>query len=798
MFRCPTVARFAALLASGADVRIGGLPLVAGDRPERLPLSGVQRGVWFVDQLEGPSATYNVPLVIRLCGVLDAGALRQALTDVVVRHEALRTSYPVHDGEPWQHIADPDEVTVPFTVAAVTEDELPVRLAAEAGYLLDLASGLPLRAVLLQVSAQEHVLVLVVHHIAFDGWSITPLMRDLGTAYTARAGGGAPGWAPLPVQYADYTLWQDQVLAADEERQLGFWREQLAGLPAEVSFPADRPRPAVASYRGASCTVRCAAGTHQALTGLARENGSTLFMVVQAATAAVLARSGAGTDIAVGSPVAGRADEALEDLAGFFVNTLVLRTDVSGNPTFRDLLDRVRDTDMAAWDHQDLPFDRLVEVLNPDRSAARHPLFQVMLALADADDDAPALPGLTARTTQLNPGTAKFDIDVNFLEHRDPAYHPHGLDIVLEYAATDLYDPATIKSIARRLARVLDTAATDPGTTLSALEVLDPAERRLLLHDYNHTTTPLPQGTIHQLFTTQATHTPDAVAVVCGDVRVTYRDLDTASSVLAGELAARGVRTGACVGVFLDRSVEYVVAVLGVLKAGAAYVPLDAREPGERQAFMLADTGAVLLVTDTGRDVGFAGGVPVLRLGEDAAADPAPLPKVDPVVADPDQLAYVMYTSGSTGQPKGVANTHRNVVELALDPWWEASGQHRRVLAYSPLAFDSSTYELWVPLLSGGTAVVLPAPRLDVGELAGAIGKYQVTAMYFTTALFDVMASEAVESLAGLAEIWTGGDVLSAAALRRVLEACPQTTVVHAYGPTETTVFCSYQVFGAR
>ena len=392
------------------------------------------------------------------------------------------------------------------------------------------------------------MLVVVVHHITLDGWSVTPLMRDLGTAYTARAAGQAPRWAPLPVQYADYTLWQREVLAADEDRQLGYWRGQLAGLPAEVTFPADRPRPAVASYRGGSCSVACPAATHQALAGLARDTGSTLFMVVQAATAAVLARSGAGTDIVLGSPVAGRTDEALEDLAGFFVNTLVLRTSLAGDPAFSDLLERVRQTDVTAWDHQDLPFDRLVEALNPDRSAARHPLFQVIIALAEATDTAPALPAITATTTQLTSGTAKFDLEIDFLEHRDQAGHPDGLDISLEYA-TDLYDAATAESIAGRLARALEAVAVDPGAPISGIELLDPAERQTLLEDYNATAAALPQRTVHELFFAQAAATPEAVAVVSGEVSVSYRELDAASSALAGVLAARGVsadRAWAC------------------------------------------------------------------------------------------------------------------------------------------------------------------------------------------------------------------------------------------------------------
>ncbi|WP_254047233.1 condensation domain-containing protein, partial [Streptomyces aureus] len=357
-FRYPTVAGLARLITAGAGQAPRPALTAAGRSDDDLPLSAAQRRLWFLDQMEGPSATYNIPLAVRLTGAVDQEVLRQALGDVIARHEVLRTSYPVHQGEPRQHIADPEQVTVPLTVATVTDDELPARLAEETAHLFDLAAELPLHAVLLDLAPNRSVLVLVVHHIASDGWSNTPLMRDLGAAYTARAHGTAPEWEPLPAQYADYSLWQRDLLADHEEDQLAHWREALAQLPTEVTLPTSRPRPVVASYRGATHTVHCPAETHQALSTLAREHGVTLFMVAQAATVALLARSGAGTDIPLGSLVAGRTDEALEDLVGFFANTLVLPTDATADPLFRELLDRFRATDLGAWAHQDLPFDR--------------------------------------------------------------------------------------------------------------------------------------------------------------------------------------------------------------------------------------------------------------------------------------------------------------------------------------------------------------------------------------------------------------------------------------------------------
>ncbi|MYU05335.1 amino acid adenylation domain-containing protein [Streptomyces sp. SID8366] len=797
-FRHPTAALLAGHLAGAvAEDRPA---LVPAERGDTVPLSPAQRRLWFLDQMEGPSATYNIPLAVRVRGGLDREALRGALSDVVARHEVLRTVYPAQDGTPYQSVLPAESVDLSLPVVPATEDALGDTLGELAGSVaFDLARDLPVRGTLLELAPDDHVLLLVVHHIASDGWSNTPLMRDLGAAYAARADGVAPGWQPLPVQYADYTLWQQELLGdADDPdsvlaAQLDYWQGALAELPDTVSLPADRPRPVVASYRGATHTVSCPAALHQALTALARESGTTFFMVAQAAVAALLTRSGAGTDIALGSLVAGRGDEALDDLVGFFVNTLVLRTDTGGDPSFRELLRRARETDLAAWAHQDVPFDRLVEALNPERSASRHPLFQVMLTVADAVDPAPVLPGADTSASQLPLDAAKFDLTVNFHEHHTRDGGPAGLDITIEYA-TDLYDAVTMRAAAARLVRLLGAAVAEPETPIGRIELLGETERAALLVDYNDTETDLPAASLPELFAAQAARTPEAVALVCGEAELSYRQLDAVSDAFARRLVAAGVRPGGRVGLFLDRSVEYVVAMLGVLKAGGAYVPLDARQPGERLSWMLRDTGAVLLVTDRGADATeFAGGLPVVRVGAEIVVvegESAPLG----LSVAAGQAAYVMYTSGSSGTPKGVVNTHRNVVELALDPWW-ASGRHRRVLAYSPLAFDSSTYELWVPLLSGGLAVILPAAKIDLGEIAEAIIRHEATAAYFTTALFDAMAHEAVDSLGRLEEIWTGGDVLSATALRTVLDRCPDTTVVHAYGPTEATVFCSYQVF---
>ncbi|MFF2014270.1 amino acid adenylation domain-containing protein, partial [Streptomyces sp. NPDC058195] len=438
-FEYPTVALLAGYVATGGGDRARPA-LTAQERLEPLPLSAAQQRLWFLDQLEGPSATYNIPLAVRVRGHLDRAALEAAFTDVAGRHESLRTVFGQADGQTYQRILPADGVRVEVPVTPATEENVSELLTAESERIFDLASDLPFRARLFSLGEQESVLLVVMHHIVSDGWSYQPLMRDLSTAYATRSRGERPAWEPLPAQYADYALWHRDVLGDPADPgsvasgQLDYWRTALAGLPDEVTLPADRPRPAVASYRGATHTVHLTEEIHAALAELARDAGASVFMVAQAAVSTLLSRSGAGHDIPLGSPIAGRTDQALDDLVGFFVNTLVLRTDVSGDPTFRELLTRVRENDLAAWSHQDLPFDRLVEALNPERTTARHPLFQVMLTLTDA-----ATPTLVAEDLDTESEftwlrIAKFDLTFSFAERRTPDGRPGGLDVTIEYA----------------------------------------------------------------------------------------------------------------------------------------------------------------------------------------------------------------------------------------------------------------------------------------------------------------------------------------------------------------------------
>ncbi|MBV6697676.1 non-ribosomal peptide synthase/polyketide synthase [Kitasatospora aureofaciens] len=773
LFETPTVAGLAARLQDADRARP---PLVRQERPETVPLSFAQRRLWFLHQLDGPGATYNMPLALRLRGRLDRRALTAAFGDVLARHESLRTVFRETGGVPSQHVLTVVQAAVTLPVAAVSTDELPVRLAqaAQRGFALDAEP--PVRAELFQLARDEHVLLVVVHHIAADGWSMGPLARDLAAAYAARCRGAEPGWAPLPVQYADYTLWQRQLLGEEGDpdsrfaAQLSYWSQALAGLPEQLQLPADRPRPATASLRGAQLAVRVDAGLHRGLRELAAANGASVFMVLQASLAALLTGLGAGTDIPLGSPIAGRTDQALDELVGFFVNTLVLRTDTSGDPGFTELLARVRENALAAYAHQDVPFEYLVEVLNPARSLAHHPLFQVMLALQNAPAGEFALPGLETGFEPAPTGTARVDLTFSLAEEHAADGAPAGLHGAVEYA-TDLFDAATVEALFARWVRLLEAVMADPERPIGRIDLLSAEERALPARDA--VTVELPTAGLPALFEAQVRRTPDAVAVACGDTAVTYRELDARANRLARALAAQGAGPEGTVAVLLDRSIELVTAILAVVKTGAAYVPLDPRFPSSRIDLMRRETGAGVLLSE---DV-------LTALGGTEQDDSAL-----GIDCHPRQLAYVMYTSGSTGQPKGVGVTHHDVTALALDPCW-ATGGHERVLLHSPTAFDASTYELWVPLLTGGRVVVAPPGQLDAPTLARTIARHGVTGMFLTAGLFHLLADEQPDCFTGARSVWAGGDVVSPAAVARVMAACPGLAVTNGYGPTEATTF---------
>ncbi|MEU6770338.1 amino acid adenylation domain-containing protein [Streptomyces sp. NPDC046759] len=750
-----------------------------------IPLSFAQRRLWFLHRLEGPSATYNIPFVLRLDGPLDTAALTAAVTDVVTRHETLRTLIVESaDGTPEQRILPPREAALQFRVVDVTADavDAALREALREGFELD--RELPLRTTVLRVSPQEHVLAFVFHHIAVDGASMAPFLRGLVSAYAARHRGGAPDWTPLPVQYKDYTLWQRQLLGDEADpqsiaaEQIEYWRRELDGVPQPVQLPLDRPRPTMADHRGGHVSFELEPELLAGLGKLAADHGATAPMAAQAALAVLLYKLGGGVDVTIGSPIEGRADEQLDDLIGFFVNTWVLRADLAGNPSFGELLDQVRDRALAAYDNQDVPFERLVELLGPDRTTSYQPLFQVMLAWQFVWPRI-EMPGLRATPVAADTGTAKFDLFFNIVP--DASGGAYGR---LEYA-TELFDHTTAVSMADRYVRVLRQVVADPGVRLGGVDVLSEAERDLLAR-VNGTTVPLRASTVPELVAAQVTRTPDAAAVVCGPTTLSYRELDVRAGRLAAVLRDHGVGPDVLVAVALPRSADLVVALLGVLKAGGAYLPIDPDYPAARVDLLLgtADPALVLTARETAQTVARCR-QPALHL-DDLDLD-GPAPAAPDVRTGPDNLAYVMFTSGSTGTPKGVAVTHACVVNGVRDLRRTAHvGAGSRMLGATSVNFDVSVFEIFTAL-TAGASVEIVRDVLELTERDAWSGTTISAVPAVFSALLDQIGTDTPGSLElDVETVIFAGEALSAHLVRKVHDVLPDVRVINAYGQTES------------
>ncbi|MGW6868503.1 amino acid adenylation domain-containing protein, partial [Streptomyces sp. NPDC054901] len=798
LFETPTVAGVAATLDDAERART---PLTAGPRPDRLPLSSSQQRLWFLHRLEGPSPTYNITGALRLTGPLDPEALRGAFQAVVVRHESLRTVFTEDTLGARQTVLAPDAVRFELPVRDTTADRLDADLARAGRHSFDLTRDVPVRAELLRLAPAEHALLLSVHHIAGDGWSLGPLVRDLATAYTALAGGRAPEWTPLPVQYADYALWQAARLgdAADPAsvagRQLAHWKQALAGAPDLLELPADRPRPAVASHRGGRVPVTVPAGLHGRLTSLARESRTSVFMVLQAALATLLNRMGAGDDIPIGTPVAGRSDDALDEAVGFFVNTLVLRTDTSGDPTFRELLDRVREADLTAYAHEDLPFERLVDVLSPTRSLSHNPLFQVLLSLDTTQQNALAAlsaAGFAVAPIPVESGVAKVDLAFELAEHREADGSPAGLAGAAEFS-TDLFDESTVRSLVARFLRLLDTLAHDPDLRIAEPSVLDAAELRRVLVEWNDTPRSTDPRTFAEYVERHAADAPERTAVESEDGSLTYAELNARANRLARHFIERGVRAEQFVALALPRSADLVTATLAAFKAGAAYVPIDPAYPAERIAYLVEDAAPTLIVTTAAVAAALPDtAVPRILLdGPATGPELAALPAHD--VTDAERRgprrsthpAYMIYTSGTTGRPKGVVVTHSGLPGL-LDIFTGdcATGPGSKVLQHLSPSFDAAFWELSMGLLTGATLVVAPAGLTPGPELAALANRFGATHLSLTPAVLKLLPEDALPTVTTLVvgaetsppelvERWSAGRIL-----------------LNSYGPTETTV-CS-------
>ncbi|MBF6301929.1 amino acid adenylation domain-containing protein, partial [Nocardia amamiensis] len=801
VFEASMVARLAERLGelTGASVS----PPRPMPRPEQVPLSYAQQRMWFLNRFDPASASNNIPLAVRLSGALDVAALRAAIGDLVARHEVLRTSYPEHDGVGSQRVHTVSEPgAVPeLPVLEVTEAEIPEHTAAAMIEGFDVTAAPPIRLRLLRLSATEHVLVCVVHHIAADGSSMLPLTADLMTAYSARATGAAPGWEPLPLQYADYTLWQREILGDESNpdatlaRQIGFWRDRLADLPEKLDLPTDRPRPTLFSGRGATYEFKIDATVHAALNRLAQRHDATLFMVAHAAYAVLLARLSNTGDITVGTPVAGRGDTAVNGLIGMFVNTLALRTEIDPGSSFAELLNQVRGRDIEAFGHAEVPFERLVELLDPVRSSAHHPLFQVMLTFQNFTPATLELPALNVSALDFTVPLTKFDLELTMLPQEDERT-PLGISAAFTYA-TDLFDEATITSFAERLCRILTAVADSADRAVGEIDLLDAAERTALLVHWNDTRHPVTPGLVLDGYRRAVSEYGDSVAVVYADQQLTYREFDERVNRLARVLIEQGVGAESLVGLAVRRSLDLVIGMYAILAAGGAYVPLDPDHPAERIGHVLDTADPVCVLTTTADTIPVPSHIPVLCLDtlDTGGRSGAPV-RVEELARPvlPQHLAYVIFTSGSTGRPKGVGVSHQaidNQIQWMLAEYPMGPGEV--YLQKTATTFDVSLWGYFMPLRTGAKLVVADHDgHRDPSYLAAVIAAHGVTVTDFVpTMLSEFAAHVPAASLAGLRDVFVIGEALPPETVRAV-GAVTDARVHNLYGPTEAAVSVTY------
>jgi amino acid adenylation domain-containing protein len=751
------------------------------------PLSFAQQRLWFLDQLHPGRSTYNIARRIRMDGQLDVDALHRALQGVVARHETLRTTLVAVDGRPQQIVAPTLSMPLPLTDLSMSPDrETQVqRLAVEeVRRPFDLARGPLFRAALFRLGPQEHLLVLTVHHVISDAWSLGIMSREIGTLYGAFTRGQPSPLPDLPIQYGDFATWQRQTLVGTPlERELAYWRQQLQSLPSALDLPTDRPRPAGESSRGAKQSVVIPKSVSDGLKALSQREGTTLFTTLLAAFHTLLGRYTGQPDIVIGSPIAGRTLAETEGLIGFFVNTLALRLDSSGNPTFRQLLHLTREVALGAYAHQDLPFEKLVEELQPERDLRRTPLFQVAFAYQNFPSHKLELPGLALRSEPAESGNAKFDLMLYMWQRAD------GLRAVLEYN-TDLFDAGTIIRMLGHLETLLLSIARDPDQRISELPILSPEEEQQLLVEWNATAADVPElGSVQGLFEEQAARTPSALAVVGRERQLTYGELDRQANQLAHRLRSHGVGPDVRVGVSLGRSPDLIIALLAVIKAGGAYVPLDPACPAERLRFLVRDADIAVLLTDGTSASRFAdsAGMPMLELDRELASMASEPEGPVHSALHPSHLAYVIYTSGSTGVPKGVGITHANAV--AFLSWARRATPPEagaRVLACTSISFDLSVYEIFGTLSWGGTVLLL-ASALELADRP----EFRTPG---AATLLNTVPSAAASLLRlaamppELAQINLAGEALPRA-LVDSLYGTGARKVYNLYGPSETTTY---------
>ncbi len=767
-------------------------------------VSYAQLRLWLLDQLDPRTPAYNIARAIRMRGSLSRQALRESLEGVVARHESLRTTFGEVDGEPIQVIAGSRSVDLPTVdlsdrPEAERESETRRVVREEARRPFDLTSGPLMRATLLRLSEDEHVLVLLMHHIITDAWSMSVLFKEVAQLYEAAAAGHPSPLPDLPMQYADFARWQRASLKPEVlDRHLAYWRRQLAGTNPVLELPTDRARPAVRTAHGAVQRLAFSRVLTDRLKAIGGEANATLFMTLLAAFQTLLWRYTGSDDLVIGSPTAGRSEVELESLIGFFVNTLVLRTDLSGNPTFRELLRRVRETALEAYAHQGVPFEKLIEELKVPRSLSHTPLFQVMFMLQNTPKQTFELPGLTLEDLEFDSGTAKFDLTVEMADIDE------GLDCAFEYS-TDVFEHATVTRMLGHFQYLLEGIARDPGERVSALPLVGASEQHQLLVEWNDTEAldSHPQC-IHQLFEAQAARTPNAVALLYRDQAMTYRELNSRANQLASHLRTRGVGGEMLVGICIERSIEAVVGLLGILKAGGAYVPMDPAYPQRRIAFMLEDCRAPVVLTVER----LAGRLPRTRT-EVICLDTAWDRIARESTANPDSgvgpkdLAYVIYTSGSSGTPKGVLAPHCASVNRFSWMWNRWKFAPTDVCCQkTALSFVDSVWEIFGPLLQGVPSVVIPDEVLgDPSRLIDTLSANRVTRMVLVPSMLRLLldSSEVKVKLADLKLWFTSGEAITPELARRFEETLSDATLVNLYGSSEVAAdVTSYVIINSR
>ncbi|MCA2703661.1 MAG: amino acid adenylation domain-containing protein [Microcystis sp. M038S2] len=797
LFGAATVAELAHLIGQlqQQNLTLTLPPILPRTKDTELPLSFAQQRLWFLDQLQPNSALYNIPMVLHFRGNLNQKALEQSLQEICDRHEVLRTNFVTIDGQPTQVIQTTRE-----TISVVDLQDLPIHEQAEKTQQLkqkqatqpfDLAKESLIRITLVVLSETEHLLLVCMHHIISDGWSIEVLIHELTSLYNAYVQNQPANLAPLPIQYGDFALWQKQWLQGDVlQSQLNYWQNQLTAAPPLLSLPTDHPRPAVQSFVGTQQEFSLSPKLSQALTELSHQQGVTLFMTLLAAFDALLYRYTGSGDILVGTPIANRNRSEIEGLIGFFVNTLVMRTDLSDNPSFSQLLTRVREVTMDAYAHQDLPFEMLVEALQPERDLSHTPLFQVAFVLQNTPKSEIAMTGLTVTDLPPENTTAKFDLTLAMVNMDD------GLKGVWEYN-TDLFDSSTIERLSWHFINLLEGIVANPQERISQLPLLTESETNQLLIEWNNTQVDYPEyKCIHQLFEEQVKRTPDAIAVVFDNQQLTYNELNCRANQLAHYLQKLGVKPKELVGICLERSLEMIVGLLAILKVGGAYVPIDPDYPQERISFMLQDTQVKILLTCESLETSLPNHQAiVVCLDKDwQQINQASQENLNSAVSA-DNLAYVIYTSGSTGKPKGVEVIHRSVNRLLLGVNYAHLDATQRFLQMAPIAFDASTFEIWGALLHGARCVIFTEDIPTATSLRNAIDKHGITILWLTAALFNTIIDNNSQALSGIKQLLIGGEALSAAHVHKALETLPLTQIINGYGPTESTTFtCCYPI----